>query len=283
LKKENIDKQIEDIIDIEDSTLAIEHIESIAHDDMVKAKFENFYKGRLYSTIIRSLTHENFSEEEAKSLWDQIIDHMREMNHFLGRKVGVVVASLDYLANIKNILSEPKIIEENKSIFVADATTKDELTGLYLREVFDVVLKKEVEEANRNDSSLCLLMIDIDDFKEVNDTYGHQVGDNVLKILGATLNDSVREMDTAVRYGGEELAVVMPRVSLEKAYTAAQRIRKAIEKIQFKNFSVTISIGVSQTNKLVTTPEQLIKAADTALYQAKSRGKNQVVLSDNTD
>jgi diguanylate cyclase (GGDEF)-like protein len=180
---------------------------------------------------------------------------------------------LDYLSNIKKELSDPKIIEEDKSKFVAETTTKDDLTGLYLREVFDVVLKKEVDEANRTNSPLCLLMLDIDDFKVTNDTCGHQEGDAVLTKLGAALNDSVREMDTAVRYGGEEMAIIMPKIPTEKVRNAAERIREAIEKIQFNDFSVTVSIGVSQTSNLIKTPEQLIRSADEALMRQKKRGK----------
>jgi diguanylate cyclase (GGDEF)-like protein len=208
---------------------------------------------------------------------------MRQLEDILGRSVGLSVASLDYLTNVKNALSEPKIIEENKSTFIAGATTKDELTGLYLREVFDVVLKKEMEEANRKNTSLCLLMIDIDDFKKVNDKYGHLKGDEVLKKVGTAINNSVREMDLAARYGGEELAVLMPRVDIEQAYKASQRIRKAIAQIQFTDFFVTVSIGLSQTDQRIDTPDKLIHAGDEALYKAKNKGKNKVIRSDKTD
>jgi diguanylate cyclase (GGDEF)-like protein len=181
----------------------------------------------------------------------------------------------------KNTLSEPKIIEEDKSTFITDATTKDELTELYLREVFEVVLRKETDKANRNKTPLCLLMIDIDDFKKINDTYGHLKGDEVLNKFGKTINGSIREMDLAARYGGEEIAVIMPSVDMVQAYKAAQRIRKTIEKVHFEDFFVTVSIGVSQTNQHIDTPEKLIHAADEALYKAKKKGKNQVILSHN--
>jgi diguanylate cyclase (GGDEF)-like protein len=250
LKKENDnDNQLEDIVEFDDRTLSLADIESIANDEKIRKRYENKHKNCLYSTILLSLTHESFQERESKSLWNKIIAHMKKLNQILGRNVGISVASLDYLTNVKNTLSEPKIIEENKSAFIAGATTKDELTGLYLREVFDVVLKKEIEEANRKNTFLCLLMIDIDNFKKINDKYGHLKGDEVLSKIGTTINDSVREMDLAARYGGEEMVVLMPRVDIEQAYKAAQRIRKAIEQIQFKEFFVTVSIGLSQTSR----------------------------------
>ncbi|MDA3970291.1 MAG: GGDEF domain-containing protein [Desulfobulbaceae bacterium] len=86
-------------------------------------------------------------------------------------------------------------------------------------------------------------------------------------------------MDTVVRYGGEELSIIMPKIPIEKAWDAAQRIREAIAEIQFNDFSVTVSIGVSQTSKFITTPDKLIRYADNALYKAKAKGKNQVVLA----
>ena len=280
MKKENgNDNRLEDIVELDDRTLSLADIEAIANDENVRKRYENKHKNCLYSTILLSLTHESFQERESKSIWNEIIAHMKKLNHILGRNVGISVASLDYLTNVKNTLSEPKIIEEYKSSFVADATTKDELTGLYLREVFDVFLKKEIEEANRKNTSLCLLMIDIDNFKKINDKYGHLKGDEVLNKIGTAINDSVREMDLAARYGGEEMVVLMPRVDIEQAYKAAQRIRITIEEIQFKEFFVTVSIGLSQTNRLTDTPGKLINAADVALYKAKNQGKNQVIMS----
>ena len=284
LKKENDnDNQLEDIVEFDDRTLSLADIEAIANDESVRKRYENKHENCLYSTILLSLTHESFQERESKSLWNEIISHMKKLNHILSRNVGISVASLDYLTNVKNTLSEPKIIEEYKSSFVADATTKDELTGLYLREVFDVVLKKEIEEANRKNTSLCLLMIDIDDFKKINDKYGHLKGDEVLKKVGTAINNSVREMDLAARYGGEEMAVIIPRVDIEQTFNAAQRIRKTIEEIQFKDFSVTVSIGLSQTNRRIDTPDKLIHAADLALYKAKNKGKNKVIMFNRTN
>jgi len=123
-------------------------------------------------------------------------------------------------------------------------------------------------------------MIDIGNFKKINDTHGHLKGDEVLNKIGTAINDSVREMDLAARYGGEEMVVLMPRVDIEQAYKAAQRIRITIEEIQFKEFFVTVSIGLSQTNRLTDTPGKLINAADVALYKAKNKGKNQVIMSE---
>lgn len=280
MKKED-DKQLKDIVELKDSSLSLNDIELIANDDdHVKKYYEDKYPGDLYSKILLLLTHESYVEDEAKSLWNKIICHLSDLNQKLRRNVGVSVATIDYLSNIRNKLSTPVIIEEGKSEFISKTTTQDELTGLYLRAVFNVVLKQNIEETNRNNTSLCLLMIDIDDFKTVNDTYGHLQGDNVLKKIGSTISDFARKMDSPARYGGEEFAIIMPKADKEQAFKAAERIRKKIAQLKFKGFSVTVSIGISQADRDVNTLDKLIDAADTTLYEAKNKGKNCVVVAE---
>jgi diguanylate cyclase (GGDEF)-like protein len=228
-----------------------------------------------------SLTHKSYNEAEAIILWEKIINHQATISQQLNRDVGVSVATLDYLSNIQQTLSEPKIIEEDKSIFISHVATTDKLTQLYLRDVFDVMLKKEVDIANRKAVSLCLLMIDIDDFKVINDTYGHLVGDEVLIKIGSCINKSVREMDLAARYGGEELAVIMPNTETSQAIKIADRICINIENLVFDGFNITASIGISTVNKMINSPKSLISSADSALYTAKNEGKNRVRLAKN--
>lgn len=175
-------------------------------------------------------------------------------------------------------MDEPKIIEEEKSDFVTQSSTIDELTKLYIRDVFEVTLTKNIDDTKRSNTSLSLLMIDIDDFKQVNDQYGHQVGDEVLRNIGHCINGIVREMDLAARYGGEELAIILPNSDIAKGYVTGERIRKAIEKLNFDGFSVTVSIGVGETDsKIKNTADSLIKKADAALYRAKEAGKNRTI------
>lgn len=281
--KEN-DKQLEDIIDLDESSLSLSNIELIAKGGDEKKYFENKYFGNLYTNVLLVLTHESYEEDEAKSLWNSIVAHMLKLNHTLNRNVGVSVATMDYLSNIRDKLLAPVSIEEEKSEFISKTTTKDDLTGLYLRDVFDVVLRQKIEEAKRNNIQLSLLMMDIDDFKIVNDSYGHQLGDNVLKKIGNTIiNSLVRKMDLPARYGGEELAVIMPDANREQVFKAAERIRKAISQLKFEDFSVTISIGISRFGRDINTSEKLLKAADNALYEAKDKGKNRVIMNKELD
>ena len=278
LDKKKHNEQLGDILEIQEQSITLSDIQSIANSTEIQKQYEENNKDSLYSSILLSLTHETFDENEARMLWNEITEHMKHLEDALGRQVGISVASLDYLSNIKNVLNEPKIIEEEKSGFVAESSTIDELTQLYLRDVFDVTLVKYVDESNRTNTPLCLLMIDIDDFKQVNDQYGHQKGDEVLHNIGHCINGIVREMDLAARYGGEELAIILPNSNIEKAYIIGERVREAIEKLKFDGFSVTVSIGIGRTDrKTKNTPEALIKKADVALYRSKDEGKNRTI------
>ncbi|MFT6046938.1 MAG: diguanylate cyclase (GGDEF)-like protein [Arenicella sp.] len=274
------DKHLEEMIEVDDGVLTLKEIEYISVNEKVRKRYGNRYKKTLYSNILMSLTHESYTEEEATCLWWKIIKHMGMLNGLLNREVGISVATLDYLTNITQTLSEPIIIEQGKSAFVSRATTTDELTSLYLRDVFDVMLKKEVNEASRKNNPLCLLIIDIDDFKTVNDEYGHLAGDKALTEVGSGINSCVREMDFAARYGGEELAVIMPDTNIEQGFKIAERIRKHIENLQFDGFGLTVSAGLSMVSHLTNTPYTLITSADEALYIAKCKGKNQVMIAE---
>lgn len=279
MSKEEQNKQLENIVDIQGQSISLSDIKSISRNDEVRKQFEKNNTGELYSSILLSLTHETYNEEEAKILWHEITAHMQNLENILGRPVGISVAAMDYLSNIKNILNEPIIIQEEKSDIITEATTIDELTQLYTRDVFVVTLQKNIDESIRTQSPLSLLMIDIDDFKKINDQYGHQKGDEVLRKIGYCINLIVREMDMAARYGGEELVVILPNTDIEEAYTIAERIRESINKLDFAGFSVTVSIGVAESHgsKETNTPDALVKQADERLYNAKEAGKNQTV------
>lgn len=277
------DKQLEDIIYLDESSLLLADIESIAKGDEEIKYFEHKYFGNLYANILLVLTHESYEEDEAKSLWNNIVAHMLKLNHLLNRNVGISIATMDYMSNVIDKLLSPVSIEEEKSVFISKTSTKDELTGLYLRDVFDVVLRQKVEETKRNDQPLSLLMLDIDDFKIVNDTYGHQLGDDVLKKIGSTIKSLVRKMDLPARYGGEEMAVIMPDANREQVFDVAERIRKEISQLKYEHFSITISIGIGTVSREIKTPEKLLKTADNALYQAKDKGKNRVIINKEID
>jgi diguanylate cyclase (GGDEF)-like protein len=163
---------------------------------------------------------------------------------------------------------------------VASQATTDSLTGLANRWTFDEELALEWRRAERVGDPLALILLDIDNFKTINDTQGHQAGDEVLRKVGEVLAASVRQIDLAARYGGEEFAVVVPEADLDGALDLAERLRKALEteEIELQNgtrLSVTASFGAAVKGDLPGS-EKLVAAADKALYEAKRAGKNRV-------
>jgi diguanylate cyclase (GGDEF)-like protein len=162
----------------------------------------------------------------------------------------------------------------------ARESVTDELTGLHNRRAFDDALASEVERAKRFGSDLGLVLIDLDSFKHVNDTYGHPQGDLVLREVARVLRDSSREIDHSARYGGEELAVILPGTDIEGAFNRAERIREEIEQLQIPRLdgggtlSITTSCGAAAVRSASADGRELVQAADDALYEAKHRGKN---------
>lgn len=163
----------------------------------------------------------------------------------------------------------------------------DGLTGLHNRRSLDEHLDQELKEADRYGSPLTCLMVDIDNFKRLNDAYGHSFGDTVLSGIGGIIAETVRRADIAGRYGGEEFLVVVPRLAAPAALATAERLRVAIADRRFPladaSVRVTVSIGVADLRSLSPgkrDSRSLIEAADRALYQAKGSGRNRCALWD---
>ena len=157
----------------------------------------------------------------------------------------------------------------------------DTLTHLLNRRTMNIYLNEALEDAHKNHSTFCLMMIDIDDFKHVNDTYGHECGDEVLQYVAHTISTGVKKDDYVFRWGGEEILVLL-KTDIEKAKAAADRIRNDIAKdpIIYKNnisVYVTVTIGISSYTSS-TSINQMMEDADQKLYQGKQKGKNQVVI-----
>lgn len=173
-------------------------------------------------------------------------------------------------------------LRESVNHSIAMAVT-DDLTGLYNRRYFDRHLNVLLGKAQSQDKNLAVMILDIDHFKSVNDTYGHDAGDVVLKEFSARVKRNIRGVDLACRFGGEEFVVIMPDTDVTSAELIAERVRQAIAEKSFdingqRPLSVTVSAGVSFNENAADTPESLIKRADLALYRAKREGRNRVIL-----
>jgi len=156
----------------------------------------------------------------------------------------------------------------------------DSLTGIYNRRYLESKLKEEFGRHKSYSRSFSLIMFDIDHFKHVNDEYGHQCGDFILKSVCSRVTSIIRNVDIFARYGGEEFCCMIPETALEGAVQVAERFRKAIEEQENKyddlNIKVTISLGVSEIREEIISAEMLLKKADDALYRAKHEGRNRV-------
>lgn len=159
----------------------------------------------------------------------------------------------------------------------------DGLTGIANRRCFDQTLRNEWEQARRTLGNLSLLLVDVDNFKQYNDTYGHLAGDECLKRVAIALSGHVRAYDMVARYGGEEFAFILPNETLSGAQTVAERVRVAVERsvpadLALPGGQTTVSIGAAACDAArIASPEELVACADAALYRAKKEGRNRVV------
>ena len=158
----------------------------------------------------------------------------------------------------------------------------DGLTGLYNRRQFEIGLEQEFNRTKRHPSDFSLAILDIDFFKKVNDTYGHQYGDYVLKTVADLMKQSFRKTDLLYRYGGEELVMIMPETNIEGALVPVQRLRRMVEEYDFEyngvKAKVTVSIGLTMNYSSLNTSADILKSADEVLYRAKEEGRNRVIL-----
>ncbi len=180
---------------------------------------------------------------------------------------------------ITSLANQAAIAIDNAKLY--ELATKDGMTKLYIYRHFYTLLENEIRRCSRYKRNMSLIMMDIDNFKRINDTYGHLTGDTILKNLAIVLQESVRKIDIPARYGGEEFVVILPETDKEEACIIAERIRKNISQIVVKvnetqNLSPTVSIGVAQYTTDGKEAKELINAADTALYYSKHNGKNMV-------
>jgi len=181
-------------------------------------------------------------------------------------------------------LREKNVALETSLRKVEEVAATDPLTGLYNRRHFSKVLSQLFAEAGRFDTDMSCVMIDLDGYKQLNDSCGHQVGDRLLLVAARSITANMRAMDVAARYGGDEFVVLAPRAGSEEAAQIAERIRQEYWKtsamILRRNEGLTMSFGVASLQiDRCDTGEQLVAAADAALYQAKETGRNRIVIS----
>ena len=235
-----------------------------------------------YQVLFSVLTHLDLSPDQAVDYWKQIVSHRNIMSESLGRGVNLRTAICDYFCTINKSMTNPIIIEIRVLEDALYSLRYDSLTGLYSRRTFDEVFVREIERANRYGKELSVLFLDLDDFKQVNDTFGHLAGDEALEHVARIVMGEIRTIDIASRYGGEEIVVVLPETGKAAAFVVGERIREKVEsmKLDYKDqiINLTISGGIATLPIDATDSKELIANADIAVYKAKEAGKNNIVI-----
>lgn len=214
----------------------------------------------------------------------ELIDHSETLVVFCADAEVIDRLSRDDRIVLQTVASELVVAVENSRLYklTKRLAITDELTDLYNYRFLQQRLDEEVGRADRYGKRLSFIMLDVDNFKRVNDTYGHRVGDGVLAEIGHVLKTTVREVDVVARYGGEEFSVILPETDASGAFIVAEKIREAISLTRFRDeagerqIHVTVSIGLASYPVHAHDKETLLRAADDAVYRAKETGKNRV-------
>ncbi|HOX05477.1 MAG TPA: GGDEF domain-containing protein [Planctomycetota bacterium] len=242
-------------------------------DDLKAARGNMFYSDLLYA-----VTHQRFPPETAEGLWGRILRHKYEMSFAMQRNIRIAVASLDYLSNLTAELTSATVICEARVSDMVRIAQHDSLTGLYNHSCCYRQIEMALARHSRCGAPVSMMMLDIDDFKAINDRYGHQEGDRVLAAMGKAIAETIRATDSCCRYGGEEFAVILPATDAQEAGVLAERLRARVTQNLPAGRSVTVSIGVACCAQNTCTAQELVRQADEALYRAKAEGKNRVVV-----
>lgn len=270
-----------------DNALSVDLVSALAGDRLL-TEAEEIRLGdlkkcrglRFFSDLLYSITHQYFPPEVAEQLWDEVLRHKYRLSTALGRNVGIAVATLDYLSNITANMGAATLVGEAHIGEIVGLSLRDGLTGLFNHTYFYQQIDLEVRRYVRYGAIVSLILIDIDDFKLVNDTYGHREGDRILAAMAGNLMQVARDSDICCRYGGEEFAVILPLTDLHEAGLIADRLKMELAVTLHGRRTVTVSIGVASCGEKTATYQDLVEKADAALYQAKSSGKNRVVAAE---
>ena len=272
----------------------------------------------LHGELLYLMTYRRFPADDAKRIWRSIMKHKKRMSSALSRRVTFRVAALDYLEANVSSFKGARLIARAEFEVVQSYVNIDEVTGVFNRRYFEEALKREFHRARRYESSLSLLIVDVDDFKQVNDNHGHTEGDVVLRKVGGLLKDNTRQADSVCRYGGDEFAILLPQTRHDDAKALAERVCKSMGRIALSGQDVddagsatlwsvalsevvggpkevteggpeangdgrvTASIGGATYPRHCEELEELVALADQMCLEAKRAGKDRVRISEDS-
>lgn len=247
------------------------------------AQLKNLFNERgdkVYAEVVYRLTHLIIHDaDQAKKIYKEIINHRSALTHALKRPASIQVAALDYMQNVVRILRKPIILEQDKVLELARKAVVDDSTRTYDGKLLLSDLDAEIERARRSNSIFSLIFFDVDDFKKINDTWGHLAGDEILRFVTDMAWRHLRKFDSIYRYGGDEFVLLLPNTDSAQARQIAERIQTMIqtEKPNNKLPAPTLSMGVATFGlEGLKDRQSLLAAADVALYEAKRQGKAKV-------
>lgn len=227
-----------------------------------------------FAAVIRCIDLAVYFDDEIHDLFAADIGHSAIFTLFF--------ASILILTYSFTLMINDRFMDE-----IMRLATLDPLTEIYNRGAMETLVKKEIDRAKRYHLPMSFLLLDLDHFKRVNDTFGHQTGDVTLRKIVSAAAEALREHDTIARFGGEEFTVLLPDTDIASAERVAERIRKMVESTKFKSgtstFSVTVSIGLATLDRETDDFESLVRRADLGLYKAKQTGRNRTVAVRNRE
>jgi diguanylate cyclase (GGDEF)-like protein len=236
----------------------------------------------LYGMVINFLTGLEVSEDESRQHYFKILEHKYGLSEKLQRDIGFRVAALDYFFNCNRLLHNPKFVEIDFFEKILALSKEDTKLGCYNMNYFAGAVNNEIKRADRYGQNLSLILIDIDDFKGINDRHGHLFGDKILEKFVGVIKSNLRSEDVLARYGGDEFIILLPQTGRIGARTMAERIRhRLIEYFKSKEYlhskvAVRFSAGISTFPCDAGEYEPLVECADKALYKSKFLGKNMI-------
>ena len=235
---------------------------------------------KVLASFFQLLAGVDIPAKDCAAHWRAWQTHRKSMSECLGRDLDLTATLCDYLRATTGMLHRPRLIEAAQYQEMLAGSINDKLTGLFNRRYFDEIFSQQVALAERYHNDFTILFLDIDDFKEINDTYGHVAGDRALAAIAQVIGEQKRTSDVAARFGGEEFVVLMPHTDNISGYIFAERLRREIEtlRIPFEDtlLQLTVSGGIASFPLNTEKPRQLLQLADSAVYLAKGAGKNTI-------
>ncbi|MGC8767434.1 MAG: GGDEF domain-containing protein [Brevinematia bacterium] len=245
----------------------------------LKAILEEFQKDskktlEIHKEFFREITEVIFSvnlpDEELVQAWEEILSEK------INSEKDLRALALNYLLS-RDVIRNPKILELDRFLKLTNLASKDPKTDIYNYTTLKIIIEKEIYKANRYGGFFSILMIDLDNFKHYNDTYGHQLGDQILKDFVTYISSCLRKSDMIFRYGGDEFVIFLPETRRIGARVVAEKIREiTLKKFSERDIKISVSIGIAVFPYDGETYEELILFADKMLYASKGKGKNTI-------